>query len=136
MRPFLRGARVALFPTTAEAPVGPGAWVDPGPQGPARDEVLLALRRGSEEVGVVGLTSLDWHVRSARLCAGGQAVAPEDWTEAVALVTRYAFEELNLERVEAFPSGAAAGALLAATGLYGREGGSFVARRAGTPGPR
>lgn len=106
MSAFLRGARVALHATDAHAPAGPDAWWDAGPRADGHDEILLEARDATTGagLGVIGLTAIDWIARRARLCGGGPGLQGDAAREAVALVARYAFDELNLDRVEATPA--------------------------------
>ena len=136
MRPFLAGARVGLHATAARVPVGPGAWLDPGARAEGQDEIHHGVRQAgaSEEAGVVGLTCVDWAAHAARLCGGGDALAPAERAEALRLAVRYAFDELNLDRLDAAPTGRDVDALLRALGF--REAGPDGALRivrAGAP---
>lgn len=114
MSVFLRGAHAALHPPAnadASAPLGPDAWLDAGPAAPGIDEILMEARpvqgQNAGPVALVGLTTIDWVGRTARLCAaptGGGNADPALLQDALDLVVRYAREELALERVEAAPT--------------------------------
>ena len=73
--------------------------------GKARDEVTFGLRLADQEelIGLIGLTEIEWPNRVADIGIGiGQ---PTHWgkgygTEATHLLVKYAFNELNLYRLQ------------------------------------
>lgn len=135
MSVFLRGHGVTLHPSDAPAPHGADAWLDPGPRGPAHDEIVLALRDAEgAEAGTCGLTAIDWLARSARLCAGGPRLSGQALGASALLLARYAFDELNLDLVEAVPTRETAVGPLRAAGFGPSDAGeAYVIRRASTP---
>ena len=138
MSAFLRGRRVALHATDARAPAGPDAWLDPGARGPSQDEIVMAIRLPEgDDVGVVGLTAIDWTARTARVCGGGGRLDPPALEDALGLVARYAFDELNLDALEAIPTRSETGTLLRAAGFAAaRPGAPLRLRRADGARPR
>lgn len=110
MSAFLRGPSVELSPLFAGA-LWPGrrAWLLP--RGPVKDDpgadgeiVLLAHAPGGDAWGTFALADLDWVARSATVVATllpGQPPPVAAVEEALRLVVRYAWDELNLERLEA-----------------------------------
>lgn len=135
MRPFLRGELAALYATGAGLPPEPEAWLAPDPHG---DVILMRLRTAENEEGaLVGLCALDWDRRSARVCAAGPVPAPAVLADALRLLVRYAFDELNLDAVEAEPVLPAAEEPLRALGFRAREGTPVLVRlRDADPPPR
>lgn len=137
MSVFLKGARVTLHATDADAPAAPDAWWDAGPRIEGHDEILLAVRDATTGagLGVIGLTAIDWIAHRARLCGGGPDLHPAQAEEAAALVARYAFDELNLDSFEAVPMSPDAGAILRKLGfLPGSGRGLHALRRRRPPG--
>ena len=136
--PFLRGRRVTLHATDARCPLPPDAWFDPGARHADHDEVLLAVRAADgSDAGTVGLTALDWTRHEARLCGGGPGATVGGMEDAVRLAVAYAFEELNLETLDAWPLAEAAGQVALRMGFRSAgAGGGLTLRRLPPLGPR
>jgi RimJ/RimL family protein N-acetyltransferase len=134
---FLRGARVTLHATDARPPVGPEAWWDAGPRAEGHDEVVMGVHDLTTPAarGVVGLTAIDWVGHHARLCGGAGGLSAVEMEEAAALVVRYAFDELNLERIDAAPTSPEALHVLGRLGFaLDRREGLHALRRPRPPG--
>lgn len=110
MTAFLRGATVALSPLPPRAAwAGRRAWLVP--RVPLREEpvhdgeiVLLASLEGGDPWGTFALADLDWVARGASVVATllpGPPPPVAAVEEALRLVVGYAWDELNLERLEA-----------------------------------
>ena len=121
---FLRGDRVGLHPIEeadlpflAEVINDPDVWGTLRTRGPKnqhqerewweglgdRDGVSLLIVVDGDPVGNTGFGDVDWNWGTAEV---GYAVHPDHWgngyaTEAVVLLTRYAFEERRLEKLVA-----------------------------------
>lgn len=94
--PFLRGDGVTLGPVPKGAPLPPLALRSlEAAHGAA---IEMAAWRGDVLVGMISLGPLDWLRRTAGLTARGDVDEA-----ALRLAVRYAFEELNLERVDTDP---------------------------------
>ena len=133
MRPaFLRAKGLDLCPLEPqdEGPAAQAPWrlLSTGETG----EVLAmaALDAGGRFVGAARLEAVDWVRREATVAlrwAGPEA----DMGEALRLVAGYAFDELNLEHLEARVAAgdAAAAALVEAQGFRPADDGTGVVRR-------
>jgi RimJ/RimL family protein N-acetyltransferase len=122
---FLRGPRVTLgAPTRGEGAelramalllASDDALDEDGP-----DRVLAFAARdvvGGALLGGVVLERVDWRAREALLALRWGASARALAADALALVVRYAFDELALARLRADPESGEAEALLAASGF-------------------
>lgn len=143
MTAFLRGPSVELAPLPPDARwPGRRAWL--APRGPLLDDpghdgevVVLARAPGGEPWGTFALADLDWVARTASLVAtllpGAPPPAPAV-QEALGLVVRYAWDELNLERLEGRAPADARLPALPALGF--REEGRLAAALRGAGKPR
>lgn len=125
---FLRGASVSLAPV-GSAKAHAMRWTlarATTPLWDGFDRVIAfhVLDAGSGAlVGAIAFEDIDWAARGARLTARGT------WTrDAVALATRYAFDELALERIAAEPADAETEADLKAAGFAAVGGGTWELR--------
>ncbi|MEA3201723.1 MAG: hypothetical protein QOE90_3151 [Thermoplasmata archaeon] len=127
MSVFLRGPRVDVLASDAADPAFAAArepWLLPA-GAPAVDvdmdgEVSLvwAPARGGKTGGSLALADVDWIARRALLVAYLAPGAPRDLArEALALVVRYAQDELALERLDAQVRAGDAGTLAALAAL-------------------
>lgn len=109
---FLRDGALAFEPVPKDAPTPRLALKSPD-AGASAEAVAFAVRAGDGPVvALISLGPLDWIRRTAGLTARG------DVSEAmVRLAVRYAFEELNLERVDTDPVQAALATTLDAAGF-------------------
>jgi hypothetical protein len=110
--PFLRADAedVALAPVPKGAPLPRLALRSPESAELASIELAI-VRAGGDVVGLVALGPLDWIRRSAGLAARGRVDAAT-----LGLVARYAFDELNLERLDTDPVDATLAPLLREAG--------------------
>lgn len=97
--PFLSDGDLVLEPVPKGAPFPRLALK--APEGGASEQALEMVARdvaGGPIVALISLGPLDWTRRTAGLTARGDVSA-----RMIALVVRYAFDELNLERVDTDP---------------------------------
>ena len=88
--------------------------LDPEPAPPSREIHFVLQDAEGARVGVASLAPIHWETHGARLALSAAPGAAAE--ETVALLTRYAFDELNLDTLSAMPATPVAALALAALG--------------------